>query len=108
MSNNGEGRKIAAEWNEVANLENDTKVLCKYCKLTISRKIWRLKKNHLAKCKTKQDQTLLQNQVNNNVTETEQSRSASENVSKETIVDTEIRSFTQSSCKRKATSNFCV
>ena len=38
----------------------------------------------------KEDKPLLQNQVNNRVTGKEQSRSATENVSPETDIDTEI------------------
>ena len=54
----------------------------------ISRKIERVK-NHLAKCKAKQEQIALQNQERNSVTETEQSISATENLSAETVINAE-------------------
>lgn len=44
----GSGRKPAPEWSEV--IDSGTKVKCKYCGITISKRIERIKQ-HLEKCK---------------------------------------------------------
>lgn len=75
MSNHGGGRRIATEWSEVVNLENDTRVMCKYCKEMLSRKIERVR-NHLKKCKARERQNEVQNTDNSCVAD--QNRFATE------------------------------
>lgn len=81
MSNHGGGRKIATEWSQVVNLENDTRVMCRYCKELISRKIERVR-NHLKKCKARERQDEAQNVDNSCVAD--QNKSASEKDSADT------------------------
>lgn len=76
MSSHGGGRKIATEWSEVVNVENDTRVMCKYCKEMVSRKIERVR-NHLKRCNARERQNGVQNTDNSSVAD--QNRSAIEN-----------------------------